>query len=498
MSSFLSNGSAATTVWSSRKGGRLRRLLLVVLSLLSTVVTADFGDYADPSFDCPARTTCPVVCVATPDDCPDELACNTDEPELCADGACAPSGQCRNDVSQTNHPCASCPSLPVACAKVVQTYDSCLTDYAPYYEAARTCADDAADGFNASDDERGFRPAARFALVWATLVTAATLAWCAWNQRVGAAPAARIVVGHGNEDDIMTVVAYRHCAVGRLLFHATRATLALWVVVLTYFTVEYYRIDTGGAGGGARQPVLAEEERDALRNFIGLWSVGLVWSVGFLQWPTRWESLFWRRTTLAGAPTVVAILHERSSEEDDNRNVKTLEEQQHHHHHPFAFFGGACGWGTWIARIRRLRACANAVMTAALSDVDGLHTRAGANNNVTLAFCPVRQHADGSLFVVFELRRYNLVDDANGAGTLVPATCTPPLVTIGDFLSSQGGLDAVRVRQRLHQVGPNSVDLPKPSFAAALHDEISQPFYTYQLFMIFTWLPLYYYYMAST
>jgi hypothetical protein len=58
-----------------------------------------FGDYADHSFQCPATTTCPIVCVANVDDCPQDATCPGTHPdkefdanheyELCADGTCA-------------------------------------------------------------------------------------------------------------------------------------------------------------------------------------------------------------------------------------------------------------------------------------------------------------------------------------------------------------------------------------------------------------------------
>lgn len=57
-----------------------------------------FGDYADHSFQCPATTTCPIVCVATAEDCPQDGLCPGTHPdktfdanheyELCADGTC--------------------------------------------------------------------------------------------------------------------------------------------------------------------------------------------------------------------------------------------------------------------------------------------------------------------------------------------------------------------------------------------------------------------------
>lgn len=40
-----------------------------------------FGDYVDPTYSCPATTTCPVVCVAAVEDCPEDVVCPGDEGE---------------------------------------------------------------------------------------------------------------------------------------------------------------------------------------------------------------------------------------------------------------------------------------------------------------------------------------------------------------------------------------------------------------------------------
>lgn len=92
-------------------------LLLFHLQIYST--KASFGDYEDLSFQCPALTTCPIVCVADANDCPWSLTCQ-DGGNLCSDGSC--SENCDDSVAS---PClASC--APVACAKNVEHYDQCL------------------------------------------------------------------------------------------------------------------------------------------------------------------------------------------------------------------------------------------------------------------------------------------------------------------------------------------------------------------------------------
>ena len=41
----------------------------------------EFGDYVDPTYNCPPTTTCPIVCVASMEDCPSDALCPGTHPE---------------------------------------------------------------------------------------------------------------------------------------------------------------------------------------------------------------------------------------------------------------------------------------------------------------------------------------------------------------------------------------------------------------------------------
>ena len=41
----------------------------------------EFGDYMDPTYSCPPMTTCPVVCVASMENCPEDARCPGTHPE---------------------------------------------------------------------------------------------------------------------------------------------------------------------------------------------------------------------------------------------------------------------------------------------------------------------------------------------------------------------------------------------------------------------------------
>ena len=123
-----------------------------ILTTQSSVCMAGFGDYVDPTFNCPASTTCPVVCVSSYADCPEQMRC-PDGQQLCPDGSC--DEFCSpNLISPCEHDCAL-----VACAKIIATFDSCMTDFAPWYGSG--CSDDSkpgdeSDGYDPSWTDPGF------------------------------------------------------------------------------------------------------------------------------------------------------------------------------------------------------------------------------------------------------------------------------------------------------------------------------------------------------
>jgi cation-transporting ATPase 13A3/4/5 len=68
--------------------------------------------------------------------------------------------------------------------------------------------------------------------------------------------------------------------------------------------------------------------------------------------------------------------------------------------------------------------------------------------------------------------------------------------TIGDLDSLRDGLSTDDVSNRMRVVGPNTIRMRRPSFFGTIFKEFSRPFYTYQCFMVWTWFPLSYWYMA--
>jgi hypothetical protein len=142
-------------------------LILAVVALEFSLSRADFGDYADDSFECPARTTCAKICVAEQDICPTKCA---DGLELCPDGTCeanCPAGL----ESPCEFKCAS-----VACAKVIDSYDQCQTSYGEFYEAEAACGEieTAEETVLFQYNEAGFL----VGYAWIVMVSVMIVVWC--------------------------------------------------------------------------------------------------------------------------------------------------------------------------------------------------------------------------------------------------------------------------------------------------------------------------------
>jgi hypothetical protein len=147
--------------------------LAVVGFVKSTWVEADFGGYVDPTFNCPATTTCPQVCVATVDDCPLQMLCSGNL-TLCADGSCQPGCDDADASSPCEFECA-----PVACAMVVDLYSNCQELYAPFYDAEASCGEE--ETLETTTLLQFNEPAYIVAYAWVGGISVLILLWCAFK-----------------------------------------------------------------------------------------------------------------------------------------------------------------------------------------------------------------------------------------------------------------------------------------------------------------------------
>jgi hypothetical protein len=157
-------------------------LLLVAMSGMIAPVGAEFGDTVDPTFNCPALTTCAQVCVATIEDCPPEMACPGNTTTLCADGSCAeecePAAGDDDGAEGLVSPCAfEC--APVACNRVDDTFDQCQAKYGDWYDAEVVCGEE--ESAYESSLLAYTEPVFIFVYIWVTGLTFCIIFWCAYK-----------------------------------------------------------------------------------------------------------------------------------------------------------------------------------------------------------------------------------------------------------------------------------------------------------------------------
>ncbi len=95
-------------------------------------------------------------------------------------------------------------------------------------------------------------------------------------------------------------------------------------------------------------------------------------------------------------------------------------------------------------------------------------------------------------YFTYEFRRYNF---DNATQTFVEGKFDA-ITTINDVVGSKAGLTLGEVHKRLRIVGPNSIEMKRPSLWGSVVKEFGQPFYTYQHYILYTWVPLWYFYLA--
>ena len=425
---------------------------------------ADFGDFSDLSFACPATTTCPIICASTVEACPTSCRAGW---QLCNDGTCAEA--CDEDLES---PC-ECSSASIACPKVVDFYSECNEKYDSYYQAAEECLE-AEEAAEIAARTVTFSDAPYiFAYIWVSVVSALIFAWCAWNQRWRPVSPVQVVNKmHDSQEPILYQVGYKLHWLGTILYFLTIATFAGWIMLLAFLTIQYYALDESPYL--SRRKVHFSDEEQLLKTYIIVWSVGFCWCFA-LKWPTSIHSLFWRRCTLDQA-TVVALFQQRESTATSREASSAMSTILCC---PTLDLFMRKFWVTW-----------NTVWATIFSDMDGYQSRSDGS----FAYAPVKKYNqdDTTRFVVFQLRRYNFESAEEGFVRAVLED--EAAVALGGV---HEGLTSKAAQERLQKVGPNAFDMKEPYFIAVLGHELTKPFYTYQLFMIWSWFPLYYYYMAS-
>ena len=408
--------------------------------------TVSNPDTANPV--CPVTTTCPTICVSNLNDCPTP-ACPSGT-TLCTDGHCRTS--CQGFRWTMKNPCEhDCARL--ACPKTVDdVFEACLTQFADFYTAAEQCAEQAKAEMVRQEIAMG-PTAVGFLMAWIVLVTVGLVVYCQYKR------CATTTIRHDMEEGQFQA-GYCHHFVGTIMYVWTVITIWAFQVVFLALSIVYYANQNTAT---EYQSMWYEDEERLLLDFEVVWLVGFFWCF-FLKWPASLRAIFWHPCSLADA-TVVAVWT-RSL----NKNESVTSQ---------------------YSAVSAVRSCLSTVgimvnrFMAAVFGVDA------TSMDGTWTYCPVLTQEDdltpgGTKYFVHNFRRYNLDQD-----TFVPSGWS--LTTPEDHKT---GLSPSDVQLRRKQCGPNTIPMGKPTLTKVMIEEFTQPYYTYQNFIMWSWVPLWYYYMA--
>jgi Cation transporter/ATPase, N-terminus len=108
------------------------------------------------------------------------------------------------------------------------------------------------------------------------------------------------------------------------------------------------------------------------------------------------------------------------------------------------------------------------------------------------SFCKVCMSKNGSRSFYFRMGRYVFDPES---GTFIPGIVAMGQ-SVGDLVSHSNGLSTEQAAEHFEIVGSNIILMEKPTMLGSVWKEFSKSFYVYQNFMVWTWFPYWYYYMA--
>lgn len=358
-------------------------------------------------------------------------------------------------------------------------HSTCLSDFGEYYDKTTTCIDEEEEETTQlfTLRESGFV----VVYCWVCISFALMIGWCAFNQRLSPVPGSTrsITTTTTTTDDVkknehdketttgwnVTQTGYRTSFVGTFIYAIVVITLIGFQCVMITLTIYYYVQQEAIEW----TPMIFEDEIQVQTVFQITWWVAFIYTL-LLKWPISVRSLFYRRSTLVNA-THVAVISPMQKMREATQSTSTLEYMK----------SVLITVGKYIT----------ATMRFIFSDMTPLPDSDGLSLETTV--CPIKTDVDGTTkFFVFHMRRYNFDEES---GIFAAKNCSIGS-TIDDFLSVSKGLTTQQVEKRLATIGRNVIHMKKPTVFNCLIEEFSKPFYIYQLFMIWTWFPLWYFYMA--
>ena len=412
------------------------------------------GDFAeDLPFDCPATTTCPVVCVADVANCP--TACD-EGLNLCLSGHCAVD--C-TEFDTFESPC-SCGDFVVTCPKVIDLFDSCFERFqTPYYDEVTACEEAAEEAIPLLSWSGPWFLACYIGLA---TVSVLVMGWCYFNQKLCPVSTSMkpLMASMENSTGSWSQTGYKTHPVGSFLFFLVTASYVGIQILMFYLVIMYYVQQEAIT----RFPVHFQSDVQVLKAFEVVWMIGLVWCLALRYPDTGMYNLFLRRCEIEDA-THIAVVSPKKSIEDATAMPSFYGQVLSMMFLPFDFF---------------LR-----LIFSHPYGIPGYDT----------TFCPVgTDSTSGTRSILHRMRRYVYNQETGG---FVPFTFNVG-TTFGELLDQAGGLTKKEALLRRSLAGPNVIALPKPTFFGCLMNEFSKAFYIYQNFILWAYANFFYYYMAIT
>jgi hypothetical protein len=495
-------------------------------SLHPTQINA--GDYAEYPDTCPFTTTCPTICVAQEQDCPTSCPEGT---TLCEWGACMED--CSMETNEIENLCY-CETLSFACAKVIDVYENCFIDWEDnYYTPSNECIAQQEESVPLVSFTGPYFLACYVILA---VVTFLVIVWCAYNTHIpvrNAITTMKVPITDDDDHDTTTsntttttttttttntttatedwiLTGYQRHPVGIVIHGLVNFVLIGFQFLLFVLTIFYYMQQ----GAITRWEPIFHDEVQVLMAFEIVWMVGFVWCFAFC-YPSSIRDLFLRKCDLSCATfvAVYAPLKEVTKSIGNNDNTTNKEwgglimgafwmpfdlclrcvfsypyTKPGHEtvFCPIAIDGGTGKRGFYF-RLRRYVYGPMMMMTTTTTSSSILTAKGITSINTTKVY-------DADVYVAA-----NDPDDdsddkeptmAFQQGKIIVGT------TLGDFVTQSIGLTSEEAKYRFGSTGPNSVPVMKPSVWGCIVAEFSRPFYLYQNFMVWTWAPYWYYYMA--
>ena len=434
------------------------------------VTAASTLDVFTQDYACPAVTICPLLCVPYGNACPtaaynneddDNEDDNNDDDDIISHYYETTAGM------MPSCPTSSCGEDWTPCPATLDILINCQALYGEYYAAmASLSGSTSCDGYDASSSSSEAPYGVYLAVVWTVWVVSVSAAWVAWQA--WRAKKVRQLPPHNAHQQGWCPVP-----VGRVLVTAVRLTRTGWLVGLVVLAWHYYAADNDAMVNFLHVP----SPEAVLRAFIVIWTMGLVWNLLVPNGAAL--------SLLACAPTALATATIVTWNDTTRPPV------------PDGLI-----FPTWRARaaavLRTLSERFHKPAPTVCHVMGQEETRFMTHQLQRYTYQPSSKHAagGGGCFQPAVWRWHSSSHPTNDTTTSTKAD--DHTIRLRDFMRAHGGLSTAQVYSRWLAVGNNTMDLPQPNFQTALHRELAQPFYTYQWFMICSWLPLYYFYMACT